>query len=602
MSVLGTSFSPTFTATFANIIAKYKFNQNTYADFIPRFNSKFTDYTYTDEIDTDGYTIRTIGNDSGDLPTLIRFGSSAGGLTSTQASSLLSVEYIDTSKVTDMSYMFRHCSSLTSLDLSNFDTSNVTTMASMFYYCSKLTSLNLSNFNTGQVTTMVSMFYNCSLLTSLDLSNWNTSQVNNMGYMFQSCESLASLDLSSFNTSKVTNMTGMFSSCSLLASLDLSSFDTSKLTSMSSMFSACSSLTSLDLSNFNTSQVTNMSYIFSGCSKLNSLDLSNFDTSQVTNTNSMFNAWSSSQEVHISSRWTLGTSFAPTFIATFARTIAKYKFNQNTYADFIPEFNTGFTDYVCNDEIDTDGYTIRTIGNDSGELPTLIRFGYISGGITIAQAGSLLSVEYINTSNVNDMSNMFYGCSKLTSLNLSNWDTSEVTSMGSMFFGCSSLTSLDLSNFNTSNVIDFTNIFANTSKLTNIGLLYALASTINSLSSNMGTDIARIIWYQDADATELNSVTNIETKLYKTNILSCNEEVILRSNGNVYDELNLLTGKLTQRIDEDGVILTSEVIKTVNLSSNVVRAYNGTTHYTCSSEEDWLLPTVCIEVPIEEVK
>ena len=48
------------------VIAKYKFNQNTYANFIPTFNSEFTDYTYTDEIDTDGYTIRTIGNDSGD--------------------------------------------------------------------------------------------------------------------------------------------------------------------------------------------------------------------------------------------------------------------------------------------------------------------------------------------------------------------------------------------------------------------------------------------------------------------------------------------------------------------------------------------------------
>ena len=100
---------------------------------------------------------------------------------------------------------------------------------------------------------------------------------------------------------------------------------------------------------------------------------------------------------------------------------------------------------------------------------------------------------------------------------------------------------------------------------------------------------------------EIND-TKTEYEPYKSNILSCNEEVILRSNGNVYDELNLLTGKLTQRIDEDGAILTSEVIKTVNLSSNVVRAYNGTTHYTCSSEEDWLLPTVCIEVPIEEVK
>ena len=88
----------------------------------------------------------------------------------------------------------------------------------------------------------------------------------------------------------------------------------------------------------------------------------------------------------------------------------------------------------------------------------------------------------------------------------------------------------------------------------------------------------------------------------KTNILTVNEDVTLRSNGNVYDELNLLTGRLTQRIDENNEVLAQEVVKTVDLSSNKVYAYNGTTHYTCSSEEDWLLPTVCIEVPIEEVK
>ena len=37
---------------------------------------------------------------------------------------------------------------------------------------------------------------------------------------------------------------------------------------------------------------------------------------------------------------------------------------------------------------------------------------------------------------------------------------------------------------------------------------------------------------------------------YQSNILTVNEDVTLRSNGSVYDELDLLTGKLTQRIGE----------------------------------------------------
>ena len=52
---------------------------------------------------------------------------------------------------------------------------------------------------------------------------------------------------------------------------------------------------------------------------------------------------------------------------------------------------------------------------------------------------------------------------------------------------------------------------------------------------------------------------------YKSNILTVNEDVTLRSNGSVCDELDLLTGKLTQRIDEDGDILAQEVVKTVDL-------------------------------------
>ena len=85
----------------------------------------------------------------------------------------------------------------------------------------------------------------------------------------------------------------------------------------------------------------------------------------------------------------------------------------------------------------------------------------------------------------------------------------------------------------------------------------------------------------------------------KTNTLTVNEDVTLRSNGDICDELNLLTGQLTQRIGEDGVVLSQEVVKTVDLSSNTVYAYNGTTHYTCSSEEGSLIPTACIEVPVE---
>ena len=41
------------------------------------------------------------------------------------------------------------------------------------------------------------------------------------------------------------------------------------------------------------------------------------------------------------------------------------------------------------------------------------------------------------------MSGMFYNCSSLTSLNLSNFNTNNVNNMSGMFSCCSSLTSLN---------------------------------------------------------------------------------------------------------------------------------------------------------------
>ena len=54
--------------------------------------------------------------------------------------------------------------------------------------------------------------------------------------------------------------------------------------------------------------------------------------------------------------------------------------------------------------------------------------------------------------------NMFYRCSSLTSLDVSNFNTSNVTYISSMFFRCSSLTSLDVSHFNTSKVTNVCHI------------------------------------------------------------------------------------------------------------------------------------------------
>ena len=79
-----------------------------------------------------------------------------------------------------------------------------------------------------------------------------------------------------------------------------------------------------------------------------------------------------------------------------------------------------------------------------------------------------LDLSKFNTEKVTDMSNMFYGCQKLSSLDLSNFNTEKVENMMGMFFSCSALTSLDLSNFNTKKVRYMNSMFNACSALTTI--------------------------------------------------------------------------------------------------------------------------------------
>ena len=79
-----------------------------------------------------------------------------------------------------------------------------------------------------------------------------------------------------------------------------------------------------------------------------------------------------------------------------------------------------------------------------------------------------LDVSGFNTENVTNMNGMFWGCANLTSLDLSGFNTENVTNMGSMFWGCANLTSLDVSGFNTNQITSMTWMFMRCEKLTSL--------------------------------------------------------------------------------------------------------------------------------------
>ena len=126
------------------------------------------------------------------------------------------IKYILKDNLTNMSFIFNKCSSLTNINLSNFNTQDVNNMGFMFCKCSSLTNINLSNFNTQNVIHMSWMFSGCSSLKNLNLENFSTQNVKDMFGMFNDCSSLKNLNLDNFNTQKVTDMNNMFKGCTSL--------------------------------------------------------------------------------------------------------------------------------------------------------------------------------------------------------------------------------------------------------------------------------------------------------------------------------------------------------------------------------------------------
>ena len=145
------------------------------------------------------------------------------------------------------------------------------------------------------------------------------------------------------------------------------------------------------------------------------------------------------------------------------------------------------------------------IGTNGDKIYAPVNSNYLF--MDFSNAIAINGLNILDTSKATSMVNMFSGCSKLTSLDLSNFNTSSVSSTQSMFSGCSSLTSLDLSSFNTSSVTGMASMFMNASGLTNLNIssfntsgVTTMTSMFSGCSSLTGLDLSNF------NTTSLNSV------------------------------------------------------------------------------------------------
>ena len=86
---------------------------------------------------------------------------------------IIGLEFVNTSKVVDMSSMFYGMNSIKELNLDNFNTSKVEDMNSMFNGMNELDSLDISNFNIDSNISTNSMFKYCKSLKEIMVGNIN---------------------------------------------------------------------------------------------------------------------------------------------------------------------------------------------------------------------------------------------------------------------------------------------------------------------------------------------------------------------------------------------------------------------------------------------
>ncbi len=318
-----------------------------------------------------------------------------------------------TSNVKNMSYMFQGATSFNQ-NISAWNVSSVTDMSFMFASATSFNQ-NLSAWNVSSVTDMSFMFASATSFNQ-NLSAWDVSNVTNMSYMFQRAETFNSNILWGEKTSNVKDMSRMFDGAKTF-NKNISAWNVSNVTDMRRMFEFATSFNQ-DLSAWDVSNVTNMSYMFQEAETFNSNILWGEKTSNVKDMNSMFDG-----------------------AKTFNKNISAW--NVSNVTDMSLMFRDAI---VFNQNIST--WNVSNVTDMSFMFST-----EYEGNTNFNQDLSTWDV-----SSVTDMSYMFAFATKFNQ-NISTWDVSSVTNMRRMFRNATKFNQ-NLSAWDVSSVTDMRRMFA----------------------------------------------------------------------------------------------------------------------------------------------
>lgn len=439
-------------------------------------------------------------------------------------------ENLDVSGATNLQFFLRSASALTYINVGNWNTSNVTNLKGAFAYCTSLTSLDVAPKTASD--------------NGVNYTAWNIGKVTTLRGIFSGNDyvgdmQLADLPVENWNTSSVTDMTSVFYGCSKKLTFDLSKWDVSNVTTMSHMFADCNGATSFNFTGWDTSKVEDFSALFNDCVTVKVLDLSSFNTKSAKNFSQMFERCYSLVEI-----------------------IGLDKFDLSGIV--LNEQQRVFTEMFM----------------ECTSLPRLDLSGF-------------------NTNQVYEMEYMFKGCSSLKEL-IIPWDTSSMRWCGEAFAGCSSLTELDLSTWDSSTIYSLWQTFRD---CTNLEAIYVSDKwNLNGLNteadyrfntfSNCNKLIGGAGTVYSADMVTGNFAildggeANPGYFTYRSS-LSSKEDMLIKAG-----TLEAIAAPVRKITYANGPMLTSQIVETLNETSNTIKEQYYLTEQLRADLEDELGKTI----------
>jgi len=386
----------------------------------------------------------------------------------------VSIDLRGVKSATTLKYMFKACTNLQSVTFADdFDTSNIQNMEQVFSGCSSLTEVDISSFNTSSVQTTHAMFYNCSNLTTIYASSsfaLSDGTVSDM--MFDGCTSLVGGIGTTYNNKNVDKTYARIDESDSPGYFTFKAPSSSVTVTFNTMGGSAVASQTLASGSYAARPKTPLKdkFVFDGW--YTDTDYNNpFD---ITATPIV-------SDITLYAKWELNTHYAK-IDGTFYDSYGDAKDVVNTLSAgehtvifySIPADDLGSTSYpgsMIYGIMQSQATAVHLIIHETANIDL-----GTNNEATFYNGDKFVSIDLSGVKRANFLGSMFSHCSNLQSVTFADdFDTSYVEDMREMFSGCTMLTEVDLTSFKTNKVKYSAAMFLGCSSLTTI---YASSSFI----------------------------------------------------------------------------------------------------------------------------